>query len=612
MRRMTHWRPAFAVASIVAAAACVDTAGTVAQACSPGQIVLCACPNGGQGTQTCTSDGAGFGACIPCAGGQADGGANDGGSDGGADAGTDGGSADGGQDSGPTDGGISDGGDGGSDGGADDGGSDGGQPSCESPFVYLKDKRFWLGNQPFVPVSVNYGFDIRYVSGADGGKSYFIAPLSSFCRVPVGCCDDPVSCRAAVQAQLAQVRSLGVNSLRIVGLAAVPEGGDLLLECGWQRLPDWIDYCPPEGKLVVTRPADLAAALQLIGDALSLVGEAGLKAVLLAGHGHVDADEIPDGGVPAAGPIRAQYAGYLAALAARFADQPAVFAYDLSNEPVYEFVNTSIDKADANAIGRAWYDAVRAGTKKQMVTMGLAEIGTVRHWDPGALPLDFTSFHLYGSAAFSQADRDFLATSYAWLGQEPFPNLVGETGVSVGDGGVTEAEQQAFAQFSLDTAWACGALGLQWWIYRDTAWSANDYFGLVRQDGTVRPAAGPFGTFVPVLPRPACAPPAYEGSSPGAAFHTRGRLVRENGTPVANGFVNGHKCFTGGYDWTLSNADGTFDLRSAWPIHELEVTAPGLSLETKDAACGLASDQGDITLRALPLSMAISPPSSCP
>jgi len=468
------------------------------------------------------------------------------------------------------------------------------EPNCTSPFVYLKDKQFRLGNQPFVPISVNYIFDIRHTPTDE----YYIGPHSAFCTTPAGCCNDAPSCRAAAQEQLAQIKALGFNSLRVVGLAVIPQDGTVVLDCSHQW-PDWLDYCPKEARLVMSPPDP--RGLALIADALTLVKEAGLKAILLAGHGAVDADLVRD-----------HYATYLQALAAHLVDEPTVFAYDLTNEPVYEFANKDIDKVAANAIGRAWYDAMRAGSPRHMVTMGLAEIGTVRHWDPGAVPLDFTSFHIYGSGKWKDADRDHLSTFLAWAGREPYPTMVGETGLGVEPGALTETDQWEFAQHALDTAWACGAMGLQWWLYRDVHWGPpGEHYGLVRWDATVRPAAQPFTTFTPVIPRPACLQPAYLGNAPDGIFHTRGRLIREDGTPVANGYVSGHKCLSGGYEWTLSQADGTYDLRSTNPINELEVTAAGLSVENTELLCNLVAP-GDITLRALPLSMAVSTPSSCP
>ncbi|MCB9734860.1 MAG: cellulase family glycosylhydrolase [Deltaproteobacteria bacterium] len=466
---------------------------------------------------------------------------------------------------------------------------------CTSPFVYLRDGQLWRGDAPFVPVSVNYIFDIRHTPEDD----YYIAPHSSFCDTPSGCCDTRETCLAAARAQLAQIAAMGVNSLRVVGLAVVPEDGTVVLDCAHQW-PDWLDYCPKSAHLVMDPPDP--RGLALIDDALALVAEAGLNAVFLAGHHALDADGVKD-----------RYAAYLTTLAGHLADDPTVFAYDLMNEPVYELEQRDIDKLSAHAIGRAWYDAVRAGSRRAMVTWGLAELGAVEHWDPGVLPMDFVSWHIYGSGRWTADVRDYLSMFLAWPRTQPLPWLVGETGLSVEDGGPSEYEQSLFAQHALDTTWACGGMGLQWWLYRDTYWGPTGRgFGLVRRsDGAERPAAEVFRDFTPTWPRPACPAPAYSGSAPDGTFLTTGRLVREDGSPVAGGFVSGHKCFTGGYDWTLSRADGTFELRSTGAIAELSVTAPGLSREGAAVLCG-AVQPGDITLKALPLDMRTSAPSSCP
>lgn|GEM_PF-3546594 len=465
---------------------------------------------------------------------------------------------------------------------------------CDSPFVYLEDGQLRLGDAPFVPVSVNFIFDIRHTPEGD----YYIAPHHANCDEPPGCCDDAESCLDAAREQLAQVAAMGFNSLRIVGLAVIPEDGTVVLDCAHQW-PTWLDYCPPDARLVMWPPDP--RGLQLIADAVALTKEAGLRGILLAGHHDVDAEGVRDA-----------YASYLEALSERFSDEPTLWAYDLTNEPVYEFANKDIDKVDANAIGRLWYDAVRAGSPRHMVTMGLAELGTVRHWDPGALPLDFTSFHIYGSGGWNDAVRDYLSTFLAWAGREPYPSMVGETGLSVEDGGPGDYEQRDFARHALETAWACGSMGFQWWLYRDVHWGPpGEHFGLVRWDGSVRPAAKPFDDFYPIEPRPPCESPDYWGSDPDGMVLTSGRVVDEVGAPVGNAFISGRRCITGGSDWTISKPDGTFELRSASLISELEVTAAGLSVEHVAIACNLATP-GDVTLRALPLDMAISPPSACP
>ncbi len=465
---------------------------------------------------------------------------------------------------------------------------------CASPFIYLKDRQFRLGNDPWVPVSVNYIFDVRLFS--DG--HYQVVPHHAFCSDNL-CCRDQETCLAEARAQLSQIKSLGINSIRIVGLEAIPIDGRLVMRCSEQKGPTWLDPCTAEQNLVLapTNPQ----ALQLIADALALAAEADLRVILLAGHGPLDAPVIRD-----------DYSTYLTNLATRFADSPTIFAYDLANEPVYEMQVKDIDKEDLNAIVRDWYDAVRTGTPRQMVTMGLAEIGSVNTWDPGAMPLDFVSWHIYTGGKWTDKERNYMAIFNAWAGRDPRPALIGETGLTAEGDGFTDAIQQEFARYVLETSWACGLMGLQWWIYRDMTWNEyNQRFGLVRFDGTVRPAATEFAAFTPLLPRPPCPSPAYEGNNPGGHFFTEGRVLDPDGKPLRNAFIRGKMCFTGGADWTISKADGSFVLISEYPINQLKVTAPGLSVETRSILCGILN-AGDVRLERLDLDMAISPPSTCP
>src|SRR5690606_14392601 len=154
--------------------------------------------------------------------------------------------------------------------------------SCDSPYIYLKDKSFWLGNTPFVPLSVNFIFDIRHTAEGE----YYIAPHHANCDSPAGCCNDAPTCLAAAREQLPPVKDRDFNPIRLVGLALIPAPDRALaLDCAHQW-PDWLDYCPRDGMLDAW-PVD-PRGLDLIADAVALVKEAGLRAILLAGHHDLD------------------------------------------------------------------------------------------------------------------------------------------------------------------------------------------------------------------------------------------------------------------------------------------------------------------------------------
>ncbi len=469
---------------------------------------------------------------------------------------------------------------------------------CTSPYVYLQDRQFRIGNEAFFPLSVNYIFDIRVTPQGE----YFIAPGACFCDNPTFCCGDPASCRTAIREQLAQIKAMGMNSLRVVDLSIIPWGDSVALgSCSFQASTTDLWLCGDDRKIVMWPINEVG--FQMIADAMDLVAEAGLKVIFLAGHGKVDLPGVQDA-----------YTHYLTALATRFADNPTIFAYDLTNEPIYEFAEKGPSKQDVNTLFGKWYAAVRAGTTRQMVTAGLAEIGTVQTFDPGVMPLDFVSWHIYSGWTWDSYARNHLSSVFTWIRNEPYPSMVGETGISVEDDGATEADQAAFARHVLNYARACRSMGLQWWLYRDVHWGPpGEHFGLVRWDGTERPAADAFRVFDPYAAGTvACAPPPYTGSSPQEDIITQGRLIREDGTPIANGFVSGHKCFTGGWDWTITGSDGRFALLSGTAINEIKATASGMSTAMAYSLCAAIPDVGDIVLQKLSLPMDVSTPPVCP
>ena len=480
-----------------------------------------------------------------------------------------------------------------------DGAAGDGAVPCTSEFTYLHDGLLYKKGAPYFLRSLNYGIDLR-VKTVGGQQKVFLAPHHSYC-VDNLCCGDEATCLDELKNQLAHMKTLGANSIRLVGLAVRPDnftGTGLRYTCLENPAPGQIWACPSG----LHTDAPHAVVLELIEQAVTLVGDAGLDIVLLAGHGAIDGPTVRDA-----------YRDYLSLLAARLKANPHIIAYDLMNEPVYEADQKGIAKAEAGQIVRAWYDAIRNQTSRQMVTLGVADSGSVWSWDPGAMPLDFASYHLYTGTPFTSASLDKLALEYSWIGAASRPALIGETGLTTPEQG-SESEQLVFAQFSLDHGYDCNTMGVQWWWYRDVHWGGFDHFGLTRYDGSSKPAAGAWQSFDPTRPKAACERRASYYNLEGHAGHvTRGRLIRSDGSPVAEGLVRGRGCPDTARKFnTFSRADGTFEIASDVPLFGVEATATGLDSNSTYSLCVSGdADVGDITLPELPTNRSVWPPTTC-
>ncbi len=473
--------------------------------------------------------------------------------------------------------------------------------ACTTDFVYLKDKQLYRHGAPWFPVSVNFEFEIRHIPDASGGPgTYFLAPAHSYCTDNV-CCSDPDTCHTMLQTMLAQVKSFGVDSLRMVSLALRPAtDGHLYFDC-IDHVNGTITACTDADEPVTTSP-DLP--LQLTDDAVALMKEQGFVGILLAGHGSVDGASSRD-----------LYAAWLNLLASHYSDEPTIFAFDLMNEPQYEASNTGIAKTDANAIVRTWYNAVRSGSQHLMVTMGLGDLTVASAWDAQILPLDFASPHLYTNRAWDDTAQNFLNTQYGWYALQKYPTLIGETSQPV-DATATEADQASFASFSFAAAKACGQMGLQWWEYRDVTWSPTELFGLVREDGTMRPAASVFQSVPTIDPAPACFVPMASGNvDPTQPYHTGGSILQPNGLPLANAVVMGWACPSWGtFYWTLTDLNGDFQLDTDQLVIDVRATGAGLSVVDTGVDCSRTTAMkniGTVQLDAISVDTSVTTPSAC-
>ncbi|MDQ5825810.1 MAG: glycoside hydrolase family 5 protein [Chloroflexota bacterium] len=294
--------------------------------------------------------------------------------------------------------------------------------------------------------------------------------------------------------ELQKARELGMNTVRIGIPYDTPMGMDVVWGEGCDRRPDKCSEV--RGDLV-----------NLMTQFLQLAAEHGMKVMFVPFDW---SDSFPEVGTTE---YRRQV-NYLRAVVGPFANDDRVFAWDLHNEP--ENYNSWRLQGPARVV--AWTEdiarEVRAIDKMHPLTVGVASYETM--WlDAGGKKLldvvDFVGFHSYEAGGLSGQ----IAETKRRTGK---PILLGEMGWPSGPGRLSspqarydEATQQFLYQAMIRDVAANDIAGLiQWTLWDQPLGNPNHYieptiqawFGLVRLDGTFKPAAGDFRDSykVPLLP----------------------------------------------------------------------------------------------------------------
>jgi hypothetical protein len=309
----------------------------------------------------------------------------------------------------------------------------------------------------------------------------------------------------------------------------------------------------------------------LISEILDVVEEVGLKVILL------NLGPFND-------PIRE---AYMNSLLDEFKYNSTIFAYDFINEPLYEDKITS-DKSDVCQIVSNWRDMMDTHAPNQLLTVGFANSSEISRWDPNILPIDFASFHPYGSSETVQNEIYY----YGQYMNKPW--IIGETGLAADNTSVTYEEQRDFAEKTLKRTINCGGNGYSWWQYQEVWWGSyqQDYLGLLNHAGTTtttdpslivqgtpKPAAQEFTNFESYSPTYNCeCLSSFYNYSGYSDYIISGRLLNgTNNQPIAGGIIVGWDASWNNYRKTFTQPDGRFNFYSDVPLVNIRASAPGMN-----------------------------------
>lgn len=275
-------------------------------------------------------------------------------------------------------------------------------------------------------------------------------------------------------------------------------------------------------------------------------------------------------------PLDKYWRNYTEGLLRTLADLPALWAYDLMNEPLYFDPEPNRDKCDAAGLVCQWRRMVRRNAPHQLFTVATAEPIEVFEWDPSMLPVDFVEMHTY---------HPLRVQSEMWWYSHHCgkPWMVGETGLPADDDSVSYAAQMEFMFWTYRYAKIHGACGYGWWEFQDCPQGVNfeaQYTGLRDSTGRAKPAAAllkPWLCLGVELDEDWQYPVNYWNMLAYANVAATGRVVDGEGNPVRGAVIRGWN-----EDWsvgmnTFGDTAGYFRLVSNDICTHFEISAPGYS-----------------------------------
>jgi len=360
-------------------------------------------------------------------------------------------------------------------------------------YITLEGKQFYdqTGN-PFFPMVMNYHADILH----DG-----VTPTPNFKTVrstaygSVGCASFEggytwTNCESSLEHDFTKIKEMGFNTIRLIMTPNRKNGS-----FGFRFYSkDYNQICPPPPPLLDPGyifdfnssnyyTSDAVTFFNLVGHVLDIAWNQGIHVIYLCSDHSSDNsndrfttyDDALD------------YANYLSALAFHLKNKPALLAYDLYNEPSWNWWKHNISpkpfKYETCNYVNMWYDAIHQHDDNHLITLGGSDFGDAIYYDGTTMKLDFISMHLYaGTKIFENYNQNLFTNRmldliYWCTNALQRPWIIGEAGFTsapdacINNNGEathgTYAQQEDFVAAILLAIRDCGGSGFSWWCFQD-------------------------------------------------------------------------------------------------------------------------------------------------
>ncbi|MEP7195525.1 MAG: hypothetical protein ABI851_03340 [Saprospiraceae bacterium] len=436
--------------------------------------------------------------------------------------------------------------------------------NLSAQFVEIRNGFFYLGEQKFLPMVMNYTVSIRH----ENDSIYWASPaMSYYTRPEVINCKDEKVCFDQMVSDFQLIKSYGFNTLRIVDFEFGIKNGNEFTD-----RPYTLDISYYYGPLKFHEfVAPFEDHFKILDKIILAANTVNLKIILVTGGKEVHNF-----------PYDEDYNIYLQYLAHRYQNESCILAYDLLNEPSYfHKVKT---KADAYYLVHKWCSSIRQNSKKQLITIGLTGANTIYDWDPIMFDLDFASYHLYPDK--NGGLEDYYNNLY-WLSKNKSkPWIIGETGFAASsipsgkknDGNLVE--QSKFLTKTFRNCLDCGGAGYSWWQFHDVAWSVD--YGMLDSFNQVKPFAKLFkdlANYVPNLEN--CKQPIefYDPKLEKKKSYS-GKILNQNNEPIPNAIIRA-STNSGSSSISYSKEDGSYTIYNKNKITAVHIAASGYEPITK-------------------------------
>ncbi|MBQ6083654.1 MAG: hypothetical protein IJK92_04810 [Bacteroidales bacterium] len=411
-------------------------------------------------------------------------------------------------------------------------------------FVYIEDGVFKIDSTVFFPLMINYKVEVRQI-----GDDVVISAAGYYENGTEKYTKEEINNQFSNHVEL--INELGFNSMRICL--------DVIMcdEIGYY-------YKSLDDKIYLNDECD--KIIDGIADMVEIAASHNIKVMLLLKPAF---DE--------------ELMMFTSKVMRRFADNPAIFAYDLMNEPLYFDPEPKRKKMDAFRIVSRWRDAVRENAPNHLFTIGFAEPIEVFEWDASILPVDFVQIHTYHPL---RIPNEIWWYSH-YIGK---PWMIGETSLPSDNDSVSYELQCRFVEEVYQHTINCGGIGFGWWEFQDVLsehvnFEAN-YAGLLSQEGvtytksgkeikgSLKPAAYEFKNLCELKPQKPVKPVNYYNMLGYENYIIKGRIVYRK-KPVEGAVVRGwNKYWRVGMN-TYTDENGEFTLYSNDSCIYFEISAPG-------------------------------------
>jgi exo-beta-1,3-glucanase (GH17 family) len=475
-------------------------------------------------------------------------------------------------------------------------------------YISLEDKVFKDGEVDFYPMVLNYSVDI-FNKDASTSSGFFATPRKGYHPEygkgegenmnPWGA-DSAVNHRR-IRDHFISIKDMGFNAIRLTGFTATDA-----FDNGFHTWSKVDISNTPKGNENIQK-----GMIPLLKTILGYAEESGLRVILLLSAVETQADNQNN---------------FFAKVAKGLADEKALMAYDLYNEPIY-FDRGEYTKKQTKAFVESYNKSIKDNAPKHLTTIGLTHYKIVYEWDPELMDVDFLSFHLYPYWSKNLSLLERFDSKLYWVANNiTKPWIVGETGLNTVEecdpmnlASGTIEDQLYFMSYSLNKFRSAGASGYSWWSYQDTREKLegecphSSCYGLVdRKKGkSYKNSAGgeivggikhepsklPFAKFTKDapyrtkfwdnVPMPSEADyynidylPDHENAV--------GKVIDEHGDPVEDAIVTLRNPISKAVYSTFTRPDGSFDLKTGWTNVftklDFEIRVTAVRMETRKIA----------------------------